>query len=103
MEETIMGEKFDDIVLLTVVSPDKEEPARLAISKSGYLIARRLEGDYYACTVHPDYLMKSNVRAFRPVFEIEEGEKFAPKIPAIIKRISDKEFVVVKKGLFEYR
>jgi hypothetical protein len=99
MKGTMEG-KFDDIVLLRVVS---EKPVKLAIAKSGYLIARRLEGDYYACTVHPHYLMKGNVLAFMPVFEIEGGEKFAPKIPAVIKRINDNEFVLVKKGIFEYR
>jgi len=78
------------------------ETKTLNLSKNGIFIAIKLKNNKYWCIIHHDFLMKSNIDAFRDVFDIVAGSDFIPIEPALIKKISDEHFQIIKKGKIEY-
>jgi hypothetical protein len=79
------------------------ETQKLTISKNGIFIAMRIKENIYWCSISPEYLMKGNISAFRDVFEIDQGDEFIPVEPAVLKKISDNQFQILKKGKLKYR
>jgi hypothetical protein len=63
----------------------------------------KIKDDIYWCSISPEYLMRGNINAFRDVFEIDQGDEFIPVEPAVLKKISDNRFQILKKGKLQYR